>query len=137
MRQQDPKNVPPKKQQSQRQAGWQAGLTALFEEIQLVKGSDPEVVAAQQRIPVPVTQGRGAGAASAASASDAAGGGPAATTKRLSMAQKVSRIKEELSLEPGLPIAKAVAEANEAMGIEPAGSMAAQVDLLLSELGVS
>ena len=53
------------------------------------------------------------------------------------MAQKVSRIKEELSLEPGLPIAKAVAEANEAMGIEPAGSMAAQVDLLLSELGVS
>jgi len=49
----------------------------------------------------------------------------------------VARIKEELSLEPALPIARAVAEANEAMGIEPAGPMAAQVELLLSELGVS
>jgi len=108
------------------QAGWQAGLISLFEEVLLFKGS-AEVAVAQQVMQVrrSVPNGREVSAA------------PAPTVeKRLSMAQKVSRIKEELSLEAGLPIAKAVAEANEAMGIEPCGSMAAQVDLLLNELGV-
>ena len=52
------------------------------------------------------------------------------------MAQKVQRIREELSLEPSLPIAKAVAEANAVMGIEPAGPLAKQVETLLTELGV-
>jgi len=100
-------------------AGWQAGLTSLYEEVLLVKGSEPEVVAAR-------------------SVGDEASVAPApAVEKRLSMVQKVNRIKEELSLQADLPIAKAVAEANEAMGIEPYGSMAAQVDLLLTELGVA
>ena len=78
-----------------------------------------------------------AAASAAPSASESAAPLPPGGPRRLSMAHKVGRIKEELSLEPALPIARAVAEANEAMGIEPAGSMAAQVELLLSELGVS
>ena len=49
---------------------------------------------------------------------------------------QVARIKEELSLDPSLPVAKAVAEANAAMGIEGHGTLAQQVDLLLTELGV-
>jgi hypothetical protein len=49
---------------------------------------------------------------------------------------QVARIKEELSLDPSLPVAKAVAEANAAMGIEGQGSLAQQVDFLLTELGV-
>jgi len=52
------------------------------------------------------------------------------------MAQKVARIKEELSLENSLQIAKAVAEANSMMGIEPQGPLAKQVETLLTELGV-
>jgi len=49
---------------------------------------------------------------------------------------QVARIKEELSLDPSLPLAKAVAEANVAMGIEGQGTLAQQVDYLLTELGV-
>jgi hypothetical protein len=49
---------------------------------------------------------------------------------------QVARIKEELSLDPSLPVAKAVAEANAAMDIEAQGTLAQQVDLLLTELGV-
>ena len=49
---------------------------------------------------------------------------------------QVARIKEELSLETALPIAKAVAEANTVMGIEPQGPLAKQVETLLTELGV-
>jgi len=45
------------------------------------------------------------------------------------MAQKVARVKEELSLDPSLPVAKAVAEANAAMGIEGQGTLAQQVDV--------
>jgi hypothetical protein len=63
-------------------------------------------------------------------------GSPAAFSIRFTMAQKVARIKEELSLDPLLPVAKAVAEANAAMGIEGQGSLAQQVDYLLTELGV-
>eukprot|EP00900_Chrysochromulina_parva_P006115 jgi/Chrpa1/15504/Chrysochromulina_OHIO_Genome00022592-RA len=63
-------------------------------------------------------------------------GSPAAFSIRFTMAQKVARIKEELSLDPSLPVAKAVAEANAAMGIEGQGSLAQQVDFLLTELGV-
>ena len=142
------------------QPGWQAGLTALHEEILLVKGTDPEAVALQAQrsaavaaavAHTPLTHGQGravatpvatasapsASASAAPSTSASAAPSPPGGPRRLSMAQKVLRIKEELSLEPALPIARAVAEANEAMGIEPAGSMAAQVELLLSELGVS
>ena len=49
---------------------------------------------------------------------------------------QVARIKEELSLDTALPIAKAVAEANTVMGIEPQGPLAKQVETLLKELGV-
>ena len=48
----------------------------------------------------------------------------------------MARIKEELSLEVSLPIAKAVAEANEMMGLEVTGPLAKQVETLLMELGV-
>jgi hypothetical protein len=63
-------------------------------------------------------------------------GSPTAFSIRFTMAQKVARIKEELSLDPSLPVAKAVAEANVAMGIEGQGTLAHQVDYLLTELGV-
>ena len=63
-------------------------------------------------------------------------GSPAAVSIRFTMAQKVARIKEELSLDPSLPVGKAVAEANAAMGIEAQGTLAQQVDHLLTELGV-
>jgi hypothetical protein len=63
-------------------------------------------------------------------------GSPAAFSIRFTLAQKVARIKEELSLDPSLPLAKAVAEANVAMGIEGQGTLAQQVDFLLTELGV-
>jgi chemotaxis protein histidine kinase CheA len=63
-------------------------------------------------------------------------GSPTAFSIRFTMAQKVARIKEELSLDPSLPVAKAVAEANVAMGIEGQGTLAQQVDYLLTELGV-
>lgn len=43
---------------------------------------------------------------------------------------------QELSLEISLPIAKAVAEANVMMGIEPQGPLARQVETLLTQLGV-
>ena len=49
------------------------------------------------------------------------------------MAQKVGRIKEELSLEPSLPIGRAVPEANDTLGIDPVGSIAQQVEVLMSE----
>jgi len=52
------------------------------------------------------------------------------------MAQKVARVREELSLDPSLPIAKAVAEANAVMGLEGHGPLAKQVEALLTELGV-
>ena len=38
-----------------------------------------------------------------------------------------------LSLEPSLPIGRAVAEANETLGIDPVGSIAQQVEVLMSE----
>ncbi|KOO33304.1 hypothetical protein Ctob_016164, partial [Chrysochromulina tobinii] len=62
-------------------------------------------------------------------------GSPAAFSIRFTLAQKVARIKEELSLDPSLQVAKAVAEANAAMGIEGQGTIAQQVDFLLTELG--
>jgi hypothetical protein len=52
------------------------------------------------------------------------------------MAQKMARVKEELSLDPSLPVAKAIAEANAVMGIEGQGTLPQQVDYLLTELGV-
>jgi hypothetical protein len=52
------------------------------------------------------------------------------------MAEKVSLVTAELGLDEGLPVAKAVAAANEAMGIEGEGPLAAQLAKLLVELGL-
>ena len=76
------------------------------------------------------------GAAAASSSASLAAPVPMEPPRELTMAQKVQRIREELSLEANLPIAKAVAEANAVMGIEPAGPLAKQVETLLTELGV-
>lgn len=62
---------------------------------------------------------------------------PAACARRAPPSPlQVARIKEELSLEASLPIAKAIAEANSVMGIEPQGPLTKQVESLLTELGV-
>ena len=50
------------------------------------------------------------------------------------MSEKIAFIASELGLEEGLPVAKAVAAANEAMGIVSKGPMAAQVARLLTEI---
>jgi hypothetical protein len=50
------------------------------------------------------------------------------------MSEKIAFIASELGLEEGLPVAKAVAAANEAMGIVSKGSMAAQVARLMTEI---
>ena len=104
--------------------------------------SDKEISSSSNAIggAVAVAAAPSAASASAAALSSAAPksataplGSPAAEH---TMAQKVARVKEELSLDPSLPVAKAVAEANAAMGIEGQGSLAQQVDFLLTELGV-
>jgi hypothetical protein len=50
------------------------------------------------------------------------------------MSEKIAFIASELGLEEGLPVAKAVAAANEAMGIVSKGPMAAQVARLMTEI---
>ena len=78
-----------------------------------------------------------ASAAAPSSAAPQSGAAPLGSpAAERTMAQKVARVKEELSLDPSLPVAKAVAEANAVMGIEGQGSLARQVDYLLTELGV-
>ena len=84
------------------------------------------------------------GVANASPASDAPVGAEPRSEPRsepraegLTLAQKVSRIKEEIGLDPKLTIAKAVAEANENMGLEASGTMLSQVERLLTELGMS
>ena len=62
---------------------------------------------------------------------------PAAAPKSLTMAQKVSLVCAELGLDGSLPVAKAVGEANEAMGVEPTGTLAEQVAELMSQLGIA
>ena len=59
--------------------------------------------------------------------------GTATAAGAMAVAQKVGRIREGLSLEPSLPIGRAVAEANETLGIDPVGSIAQQVEVLMSE----
>ena len=54
----------------------------------------------------------------------------------MTMAQKVSRIAAELGVDESLPLAKAVAAANEAMGVEAEGTMADQVANLMAQLGI-
>ena len=49
--------------------------------------------------------------------------------------QKVARIKRELVLDESLPMATAVKQANEMMGIAAEGPLPAQVDKLLEVMG--
>ena len=56
---------------------------------------------------------------------------PAAEAKLLG--EKVARIKTELALDESLPLAQAVRAAQAAVGAEPKGVLAEQVDALLRE----
>jgi len=62
----------------------------------------------------------------------AAAAAPAAPT----MPEKIARIKVELDLDDSLALVAAVHAANEAMGLEPVGAMAEQVETLLEQLGI-
>lgn len=64
------------------------------------------------------------------------GGAPAAPGPALSLADKVGLIKAELVLAAGLPMAAAVAAANEQMGLAPEGPLPAQADRLLAIMGL-
>ena len=66
-----------------------------------------------------------------AAAASAAAAAPVAT-----LAEKVARIKLELGLDEALPLARAVTDANEAMGLGQGGSMADQVAELLMQLSI-
>ena len=74
-----------------------------------------------------------AGAAPVAAAAPAAA--PAAAAPA-TLADKVTRIKLELGLDEALPLARAVTDANEAMGLGQGGSMADQVAELLMQLSI-
>lgn len=108
---------------------WEAGLQALYEEILFAKGTGG-------------AHERGACVGNITSSTPRTPQPPVAAAERRSsgertstMAEKVARIKQELHLDSTLPIAKAVAEANHVMDIEPQGSLAKQVECLLTQLG--
>ena len=54
----------------------------------------------------------------------------------MTMKKKVDLIAEQLGLDVSLPLVKKVVAANEAMGVEPTGSIAQQVDALMIQLGL-
>jgi hypothetical protein len=89
----------------------------------------PEEAAEVERIEPPVKKAKGAVVSVGAPV-------PLAPTTALTMAERVSLVKAQLGLDEGLPVAKAVAAANEAIGIEGEGPLAAQVARLLVELGI-
>jgi len=111
---------------------WEANLHALYDELMALKGAPSGSLVQRPPPPQPQPERRSEGTMARASSSGAV---PPAVLE-MTMAQKVARIKEELSLENALPIAKAIAEANTVMGIEPIGPLAKQVETLLTELGV-
>ncbi|KAL1519337.1 hypothetical protein AB1Y20_022863 [Prymnesium parvum] len=78
--------------------------------------------------PPPATTGPAAAPPVKASA-PAAPAGP-------TMAEKVAAIKAELGLDESLPVARAVSDANAAMGIAAKGTLADQVQELLDQLGL-
>ena len=59
-----------------------------------------------------------------------------ATAARLTMADKVARIKEELGLDGALSVKDAIKEANEQMGLEGEGSLPQQASALLAALEI-
>jgi hypothetical protein len=56
--------------------------------------------------------------------------------KKVTLHGKVTELAEQLGVDNSLPLVKKVAAANEAMGIEPIGSMVQQVDTLVAQLGI-
>ncbi len=99
-------------------------------------GSAGDAVAvwqASKRKAVPASKGE----ASVAPAPAAAPKAPAATgATPATLGEKVARIKTELALDASLPLAQAVRAAQAAVGAEPKGVLAEQVDALLHELGI-
>ena len=77
------------------------------------------------------------GAAAAEPEPAAAAPPPPAAPAGLTMAEKVAKISAELGVDGSLPLAKAVAAANEAMGLEGSGTMIEQVAELMAQLGIS
>ena len=61
---------------------------------------------------------------------------PIETKKKKTLYGKVTELAEQLGVDNSLPLVKKVAAANEAMGIEPIGSMVQQVDALVAQLGI-
>jgi len=112
---------------------WEINLYALYDELVALRGDPSGSLVSRPPAPQPQLERKEIGHSRSPSA--LASGVPPAVLE-MTMAQKVARIKEELSLEPSLPIAKAIAEANSVMGIEPQGPLTKQVESLLTELGV-
>ena len=54
----------------------------------------------------------------------------------MSLTDKVQLIKTELVLAPGMPMAAAIAAANEQMGVAGEGALPAQADHLLAVMGL-
>ena len=52
------------------------------------------------------------------------------------MVEKMALIKEQCGIEEGVAAAKAVAQANEILGIDNSGPLVRQVDVLMTELGL-
>ena len=55
---------------------------------------------------------------------------------RMPLLEKVERIQWELMMDPRLPIAGILREANAAMGIQPMGSLPEQAEHLLDTMGI-
>jgi hypothetical protein len=130
-------------------ASWEAALHTLLNEIALLRGGTSSAVASlptagscADGVPIvagpPMTAAGGPRAGSVSTGDMHAAGAPPLRGgfTELTMAQKAARVREELSLDASLPIAKLVAEANAAMGLEGHGPLARQVETLLTELGV-
>jgi len=62
---------------------------------------------------------------------------PSPVSAAPTMAEKVATIVAELGLQEGMPLAKAVKDANEALGFEGGGTLAQQVEALQRELGLA
>jgi hypothetical protein len=116
---------------------WESTLHALLDEVAILRGGNPGPPASLPTAGSSTTDGLAGGYAPSSSAasggasggSGSGGGGNGGSGGALegsTMAQKVARVREELSLDAALPIAKLVAEANAVMGIEGHGPLAKQ-----------
>ena len=65
------------------------------------------------------------------------GGGASPSPTKLTLPQKVAKIKAALGLDDALVMGEAIAQANEMIGVQPEGSVPAQVEALMRELNLS